>query len=134
MAKKIYTAIAGFSITVMAHGRRMHIRFEELSNGRSQFVTSDEDVQRELEARASYGDIFTGAVVDEPVEEAPVEETPAEAAAEAAVETKKVPVGSLAEAKEYLVQYYGLGRTQLRTKASILKAAGEHNIEFTGIE
>ena len=130
MAKKIYTAIAGFSITVMAHGRRMHIRFEELSNGRSQFVTSDEDVQRELEARASYGDIFTGAVVDEPVVEAPVEETPAETT----VENKKVPVGSLAEAKEYLVQYYGLGRTQLRTKASILKAAGEHNIEFTGIE
>lgn len=130
MAKKTYTAIAGFSITVMAHGNRMHIRFEELSNGKSQFVTADKEVQKELEARASYGDIFTGAVMETPVEEEPTEETPAEAT----VEKKKVPVGSLAEAKEYLVQYYGLGRTQLRTKASILKAAEEHNIEFTGIE
>ncbi len=128
MATKTYTATAGFSITLKVHGRRMHIRFEELGNGTSEYVTGDKDVQKELEARKSYGDIFTGKVTEAPVTETPVQ------AAEAKAEKKQVTVGSLTEAKEYLVQYCGMGRTMLRTKESILAAAGKNNIEFSGLE
>ena len=128
MATRKYTATAGFSITLLVRGRRMHIRFEELDNGCSRFITGDRDVQRELEKRRSYGDIFRGETVETP---ARAEETaPAE---EAKAEKKQIHVGSLTEAKEYLVQYCGFGRTQLRSRESILSAAENNNIEFTGI-
>lgn len=128
MATRKYTATAGFSITLMVRGRRMHIRFEELGNGCSRFITSDKDVQRELEARRSYGDIFRGETMETPARTentAPAEET--------VTEKKQVRAGSLTEAKEYLVQYCGLGRTQLRSRESILSAAANNNIEFIGI-
>ncbi len=128
MATRKYTATAGFSITLLVHGRRKHIRFEELGNGCSQYITADEDVQRELELRKSYGDIFRGETVETAARAA--EETAEEVTA---AEKKQVHVGSLAEAKEYLVEYCGLGRTQLRSKESILSAAEANGIEFTGL-
>lgn len=128
MARKRYIATAGFSITLMVRGTRMHIRFEELSNGTSEFITSNKIVQKELESRKSYGDIFKGEVIEEPdkEEQAPMEETP--------IVKKQVTVGSLTEAKEYLVQYCDMGRTMLRSKESILSAAEANNIEFIGLE
>lgn len=129
MATKKYTATAGFSITLLVRGRRMHIRFDELGNGCSQYITSDKEVQKELEMRRSYGNIFKGEVVAKPAkkeEPVPIEETKAD--------KTQVRVGSLVEAKEYLVQYCGMGRTQLRSKESILASAEENNIEFIGLE
>lgn len=129
MAKKKYTATAGFSITLLVKGRRMHIRFDELGNGCSQYITSDKEVQKELEMRRSYGNIFKGEVVAKPTKEE--EPKPIE---EAKADKTQVRVGSLVEAKEYLVQYCDMGRTQLRTKESILASAEENNIEFIGLE
>lgn len=106
----------------------MHIRFEELSNGTSEFITSNKIVQKELESRKSYGDIFKGEVIEEPTKE---EQTPT---VETPMEKKQVAVGSLTEAKEYLVQYCDMGRTMLRSKESILSAAEANNIEFIGLE
>lgn len=129
MATKKYTATAGFSITLLVKGRRMHIRFDELGNGCSQYITSDKEVQKELEMRRSYGNIFKGEVVAKPTKEE--EPKPIE---EAKADKTQVRVGSLVEAKEYLVQYCDMGRTQLRTKESILASAEENNIEFIGLE
>lgn len=107
----------------------MHIRFEELGNGCSQYVTSDKEVQKELELRKSYGNIFKGEVVETPT----IVEEP-ESSEETKVEKKQVHVSSLVEAKEYLVQNCEMGRTQLRSKESILASAEENNIEFIGLE
>lgn len=107
----------------------MHIRFDELGNGCSQYITSDKEVQKELEMRRSYGNIFKGEVVAKPTKEE--EPKPIE---EAKADKTQVRVGSLVEAKEYLVQYCDMGRTQLRTKESILASAEENNIEFIGLE
>jgi len=44
-----------------------------------------------------------------------------------------IEVGSLDDAKEYLVNNYGYKASALRSKAAITAAAADHGIEFTGI-
>lgn len=129
MATKKYTARMGFSITVLVDGKRKHICFEGLSNGCSQFITDDKKVQKELEARSSYGEIFTGREITLLKKE----KTSSKKEGGVSPEKKKVTVGSIADAKEYLVTYHGMSNTKLRSKASILAAAEENNVEFIGI-
>lgn len=60
-------------------------------------------------------------------EDAPKEDAPKEDV------TKKVNVSDLEEAKQYLVDNYGISPLKLTGKRTIVSAARECNIEFVGI-
>lgn len=92
------------------------------------FITDDKDMQTALERHSRFGKLFKLDVYykDEPVEEEPVEEVPE-------ATTNTVKVASLEDAKEYLVDKFGISRTKLRSKKQIMDAAEAHNIEFEGI-
>jgi hypothetical protein len=101
------------------------VAFHPLTGGGSYYVTGDEQLQRAIERNAGYGRSFIGQEV--------VETPKAAAKAEAPKGPKQVQVASLDDAKDYLAERYGYSRTKLRSKAAIIAAAEENNIEFVGI-
>ena len=105
----------------------MHIRFNPTSNGGSMYITANPVIQKGLERHPQFGKMFTLANEYNEVKVEEVEEPKKE------TEKKVVPVGSLQDAKDYLVETFGISRTQLTSKAKILAQAASHNIEFNGI-
>ena len=125
---KTYKSNTEISLSVrISDNGHMHVRFNPTSNGGSVYITSNPAIQKGLERHPKFGKLFTL----ESESEAPkkeeakiVEEAPAK---------KVVPVGSLQDAKDYLVETFGISRTQLTSKAKILAQAASHNVEFNGI-
>lgn len=111
---------------ILPNGVHVHVAFEPLTGGGSVYYTNDENLQKALERHYQYGKLYKGAEVEEPKEEEPVVEEPAAA-------SKKVSMASLEDAKEYLIDRFGISRTKLRSKKQIMDAAEAHNIEFEGI-
>jgi hypothetical protein len=104
------------------------LSFESLSGlGGSVLYTEDAELQVALEGHPRFGELFYA----EEVEEA-VEETPAMTAKDSGV--LEVEVSDLGMAKNYLAETFGLARTSLRSKQSIVDAGKAHGVEFVGLE
>lgn len=114
---------------VKPNGDRVRVSFDALTGGGSLYSTVDKGIQYGLEHHVGYGKIFR---LDETVVE---EQTlsPAVQIEEEESKTIAVNVTNLDDAKEYLVEKFGLSRTKLRSKAAILEAAEVNGVEFTGI-
>lgn len=127
---KVYRSNSIVHICVIKpNGDRVRISFDALTGGGSQYSTDDEGIQYGLEHHAGFRKIFR---LDETV----VDERPQSPVSQTEVEEPKVlsvNVSNLDDAKEYLVEKFGLSRTKLRSKAAIVAAAEENGIEFTGI-
>ena len=125
---KTYTSKSEISLSVrLDNNAHMHIRFNPTSNGGSMYITANPVIQKGLERHPQFGKMFTLANEYNEVKVEEVEEPKKE------TEKKVVPVGSLQDAKDYLVETFGISRTQLTSKAKILAQAASHNIEFNGI-
>lgn len=130
--KKKYISHSHVSINVVmptSKGQKsVHVSFTPLTGGGSMYITDNKDMQTALEHHSRFGRLFKIDIYykDEPVQKKPVEKTP-----EAIIET--VNVASLEDAKEYLVNRFGISRTKLRSKKQIMDAAEAHNIEFEGV-
>ncbi len=130
---KQYKANTTISVSVLLKsGKSLHVSFTPLSNGTSVFSTSDEDVQRALEAHYRYGTLFrevkvVPAAVPQAVKPATVEKKPED-------DLKHVTVSDWGMAKEWLADNMGISRTQLRGKVAILAAAAQNNVVFDGLE
>lgn len=133
---KHYKAKTDISINVvLKNGANMHISFIALSDGQSEFYTDNKDIQDALERHHRYGKLFKciGVVENTPtVNRVPAKE---ESIIENEQEQKvvKIRVNDLSEAKDYVADNFGISRTLLRSKKSIIDAAAIHNIEFEGI-
>lgn len=123
MIKK-YIAKSDISLSV----GKMHVSFRALTGGGSVYYTDNEAMQKMLESHPKYGRLFKAVVVEPAVAEPAKKEKPVKATG-----PKQVVVSCLEDAKEYLVDTYELSRTKLRTKQSIIEAAGQKGIEFVGI-
>lgn len=129
--EKVYKAKSHVSINViMPNGKSRHVTFNSLTGGGSMYSTSDEDMQSALETHHNYGVLYK---LDKVVDETKVEVKPKAQPKVQEPEVKTVKVASLEDAKEYLVDKYGISRTKLRSKKQIMEAAEAHNIEFEGI-
>lgn len=124
---KRYTSSSDISINVVKDGVNVHVSFSPITGGGSQFYTNDEDLQRAMEQHKRYGELFKEAPA-EPVVVAPVVEEPHDGGDGA------VKVGSLADAKDYLVRNYDIPRSNLKTKQRILDAAQQVGVTFEGLE
>ncbi|MCR5362476.1 MAG: hypothetical protein K6E73_10790 [Bacteroidales bacterium] len=135
---------------VLSNSRR--VAFEPTSDDGSMFTTGNIELQRMLEEHPWFGKKFslssdTLAAMRRAAREqqAPASDkssTTGKTASPSAKEKdqsaptpkiEKITVSGLADAKEILAERYEIMRTQLKTKAAILAAAKEHNIEFVGL-
>ncbi len=123
---KTYRAASEISLTVsMGKGNAKHIRFDVLSNGGSEYKTSDKSLQKALENHSRYGELFKCvAEVNADTQKKKVSNTMGET---------KITVSSIAEAKDYLVEKLGIERTKLKNKEAICRAAEKNGIVFVGI-
>ena len=123
---KTYRAGSEVSLTVsIGKGNAKYIRFDVLSNGGSEYKTSDKSLQKALENHSRYGELFKCvAEVNADTQEKKVSNTMGET---------KITVSSIAEAKDYLVEKLGMERTRLKNKEAICRAAKKNGIVFVGI-
>ena len=125
---KTYKSNSEISLSVRVGEGHMHIRFNPTSDGGSAYTTGNPAVQAGLERHPRYGKMFF-LMPEQPVYE-PVEET--EPAPEPGG-VKVIKVNALQDAKDYLVETFGISRTQLTSKAKILAQAKANNVEFDGL-
>ena len=140
MIKK-YTSKSTIAINVpLGEGKNIHVSFGAVTGGGSVYYTNDEALQAALENHHQYGRLFK---LQETIDEQPpTVDTPesGEEATDKPTETLHADAGSvvhvdgLDDAKEYLCEHFGISRTKLRTKKSILDAASSSGIAFDGIE
>lgn len=122
MLKK-YRARTDISLSV----KGAHISFRAVTGGGSVYYTEDEKLQQALESHPKYNKLFTEVPAEKPVVVKKVE--PMKQGG-----VKQVVVSCLEDAKEYLVDTYGISRTKLRSKQNILDAAKAKGVEFMGLE
>lgn len=133
--KKIYQSRTAISVNVVLRsGKSAHIAFTAQSNGSSVYATDNPDIQRALERHYRYRTLFRLAGME-------AEAAPAEgdgggkaAAREEKGETRAITVSDLAAAKDFLADTFGISRTSLRTRKSIIEAAKARGIAFDGLE
>ena len=140
MIKK-YTSKSTIAINVsLGEGKNIHVSFGAVTGSGSVYYTNDEALQAALEKHHQYGRLFK---LQETIDEQPASVDSPEGGEEATAsptETLHADAGSvvhvdgLDDAKEYLCEHFGISRTKLRTKASIIGAATTNGIVFDGIE
>lgn len=132
MLKK-YTSKSDISLSVrITDDGSAHISFSPLTGGGSVYYTKDEDMQKALESHSKFGRLFKE--VEMPVyEETTDGASTEEGAAEEQSAYTTIHVDSLDDAKEYLSDHYGVSRTKLRTKKSIVETAASKGLIFEGI-
>lgn len=140
MIKK-YTSKSTIAINVsLGEGKNIHVSFGAVTGSGSVYYTNDEALQAALEKHHQYGRLFK---LQETIDEQPASVDSPEGGEEATARPtdtlhadagSMVHVDGLDDAKEYLCEHFGISRTKLRTKASIIGAATTNGIVFDGIE
>ena len=102
-----------------------HITFEPDTTGYAYYSTADETEQKAIEAHPLFNKMFV-------LKDAPAS-TVAKKAAAVPVEKKEVEVTSAADAKQYLVDTFGISRTKIQSTADIKKYAEQNGVVFVGI-
>lgn len=102
-----------------------HITFEPDTTGYAYYSTADETEQKAIEAHPLFNKMFV-------LKDAPTS-TVAKKAAATLVEKKEVEVASAADAKQYLVDTFGISRTKIQSTADIKKYAEQNGVVFVGI-
>lgn len=120
-----YKASSHVSFDVYVNGGKRHISFSQATGGGSYFRTSDEDLIRVLDNPPIPG-LYTRYEVKEVIAKP--------AAAKPETNFATIKVSCLDDAKEYIANRFGISRSMLRSKASILNAAKDNNIVFEGLE
>lgn len=102
-----------------------HITFEPDTTGYAYYSTADETEQKAIEAHPLFNKMFV-------LKDAPTS-TVAKKAAAVPVKKKEVEVASAADAKQYLVDTFGISRTKIQSTADIKKYAEQNGVVFVGI-
>lgn len=130
MLKK-YISKSDISISViMEKGGSIRVSFSPVTGGGSVFYTEDEAVQNAMEKHHSYGDLFFDdndfvAIQKQPKEKVDhIEEESAR---------KEVHVTDIDDAKDYVCEHFGVSRSKLKTKNSIINMGKSYGIEFIGL-
>ena len=129
--RKIYKSFTGLSLNVfLGKGRNVRVSFDKHSDGGSSYVTDNENIQKGLESHYLFGDRFhLQGVIDESAPAKP-DTVPSQKTENA---LREIEISDLSAAKDYIAENFGVSRTMLRSKASILEYAKANGIEFVGI-
>lgn len=122
---------------IMGNKANRHISFEPMTDGSSTFTTSSPEIQEAIEKHYNYGKLFRleGQTSVSSESKTCVESAANEVHEEtsACCELTKVEISDIEAAKDYLADTFGISRTSLRSKTSIMEKAQAHNIEFVGL-
>lgn len=134
MLKK-YKAKSHVSLSVfLKNGKSTRVVFSPLTGGGSIFYTKDEELQEALENHVKYGHLFKlEKVVQKQPAVAESKKTEDNGEQQNAVKTARIVKHEVAcndDAKDYLVEKFGISRTKLRSRAQIDEAAAAHNVQF----
>ena len=120
-----YTAKTHVSLNVPINGNNVHISFTPQTGGGSVFYTDDKALAEALEKHIRFGKLFRKAA--EPVK-AVVKKKVEAVPAEPVKKEKEKTFACYEDAKDYLVDTFGISRTKLRSKTAIEAAAKANNI------
>lgn len=138
-----YKAHSQISINiVLPNGHKKRVEFTPHTLGGSSYVSSDPDEQDALSKHYRFGSLFKISSVK--IDKADVKEEgmQSESSEESegndrkdedngtSVEMKVVAVSSVADAKEYLAETFGIERTSIKYKKDIVEKATELGITF----
>lgn len=127
---KKYFSKSHVSVSViLPSGKSLHVSFSPLTGGGSVYYTDNADIQTALEKHPKFNHLFKV----EDVQEKQVLESDAVVSSTSTGITT-IEVTCLEDAKEYLVEHFGISRTKLRGLKSIQEAAEKNQVEFKGLE
>lgn len=147
MTTKTYKSRTCIAINVvLASKKNRHISFEPCTDGSSTFTTTSSDIQEAIEKHCNYNKMFfleSSIVEKEDGNEAPKKSKKTTETGDESDELKdtkptgddikKVEISDIEAAKDYLADTFGISRTLLRSKKSIIEQAQSLNIEFVGL-
>ena len=117
---------------VLESGKSAHVSFSAKTDGGSVYYTEDTSLQDALERHHMYGKLFTLVSSDSTPEADPVDESPS-MPDDGTRSVVSVEVSCLDDAKDYLVEKFGISRTKLRSEKAIRESGESHGVEFVGI-
>ena len=138
MLKK-YKAKSCVSVNVtLSTGGNTHISFSAITGGGSVYYTKNPIIQQGLESHPKYGKLFTleSSTPSRSNKEAPAAKpngAPAGSNANAgtkAPQVKEVKAACNDDAKDYLVERFGISRTKLRNREQIEAAGTANGVKF----
>lgn len=136
MAKKKYRANSCVSISVLLEsGTYRRVVFNAMSNGTSEFATSDEELQKSIEKHQSFNKLFRIVDCKQTCKKTKNDKGKNDSANEQEEKNdlREVHVTDMAAAKDYLAENYGVVRTSMRSVKAIKEEANKHGITFDGI-
>jgi hypothetical protein len=114
---------------VLPKGENMHVSFNSLSNGTSEYTTDDSGIQQGLERHYQFGKLFYLAGSNESKEPVDDEEVESTTYAYDIDKMESVEVSDIASAKDYLASKFNISRTKINAK-NVDKLAAEHGVLF----
>ena len=118
--RKTYHSSTEISINVSVGDNTIHLAFVPLTLGGSTFTTSDANMQQAIEGHRFFGTRIKLMAAES--EERQVDEHPAERHDDMPV---VISFSSMADAKDYCADTFGISRTRLRSRAQIIQLAAE---------
>lgn len=124
-----YIAESGISLNIkLESGHYKHVCFELQTNGQSVFVTEDKSLIEAMDKSHRNGVLYK----KEKENMAEKKDDGGEKSEIGEVEIKEVEVECLDDAKEYLVNEFGIPKTAVKKKADVLNAAKMNGVKFVG--
>ena len=121
-----YIAKTHVALNVQMNGSNVHVSFTPQTGGGSVFYTDDNALAEALEKHVRFGRLFEKAA--EPVEVEVVKKKVESVPAVPVKKEKEKTFACYEDAKDYLVDTFGISRTKLRSKTAIEAAAKANNI------
>lgn len=127
-----YIAKTQLALNVVRNGKSIHVTFTPQTGGGSVFYTDDPSVAKALESHYKFGKLFKKAEEKVQAPSAiPVAKAAEKVPAKAEVKKERtLTFPCYEDAKDYLVETYGISRTKLRSQTAIEAAAKANNIKL----
>lgn len=125
-----YIAKTDIALSVMMNnGKSTHVKFTPVTGGGSVFYTKDAELAQALEKHYKFGKLFRKAQEQPPVQIAPVSSPSKATPADDNSKKKTMTFACYEDAKDYLVETFGISRTKLKKQADIISAAKANGID-----
>lgn len=125
---KIKTYVSRFTVPHFSVGMR-RIAFHATTNGRAYYITDDEELQKGIERHPWFKSKFYLESVEEP--SADKQTSDEQAKPEVQKELVELNFVTLADAKNYLADKFGVVRSNIKTQEAAISAGEANGVKIT---
>lgn len=125
---KIKTYVSRFTVPHFSVGMR-RIAFHATTNGRAYYITDDEELQKGIERHPWFKSKFDLESVEEP--SADKQTSDEQAKPEVQKEMVELKFVTLADAKNYLADKFGVVRSNIKTQEAAISAGEANGVKIT---